>query len=58
MVLRLYKKSSCVDVIAAIDRLIWNEEGKVEVRSHSTFQWNTYNLVHGKDYDSFVLAKE
>lgn len=58
MFLRLYSKSSCIDVIKNVDRLICGESGNVKVRyeKNKVFAWRSFE--RGKQYDSFVLATE
>jgi len=58
MVLRLFKKGETVTVLMRVDRAIYNESGKLEVRciQDGYFKWRTF--VKGKDYQTFTISNE
>jgi len=58
MVLRLFKKTEETEVHMRVDRAIYNESGKLEVRviEEDHFVWRIF--LKGKDYQNFTMSNE
>jgi len=58
VVLRLFKKQAETEVHMRVDRAIYNDSGKLEVRviEEDYFKWRTF--LKSKDYQTFTMSNE